>query len=134
MTQALILTTLHPSANVKFLMTMIRRQAASCLYGLAPLLRDILTRRLGELSSVEADVPDVDLTAGLEGVIKTRIEDILQQAAALDPRDPKMEALKQIVNEKVTMPNHRLMVFSSFRHTLAYLFSALAANGLQVEW
>ena len=28
-TQALILMTLHPSANVKFLMTMIRRQAAS---------------------------------------------------------------------------------------------------------
>jgi hypothetical protein len=131
-TQSLILTTLHPSANVKFLMTMIRRQAASCLYGLAPLLHEILTRRLGELSSVEADVPDVDVAAGLDGMIKARIEDILGQAAALDPRDPKLEALKKIVNEKVTMPNHRLMVFSSFRHTLAYLFSALAATGLRV--
>jgi hypothetical protein len=102
--QALILTTLHPSANVKFLMTMIRRQAASCLYGLAPLLRDILTRRLGELSTVEADVGDLDLSSGFEGMIKARIEDILQQAAALDPDDPKLDALKQIVTEKVTMP------------------------------
>ena len=41
-TQALILMMLHPSANVKFLMTMIRRQAASCLYGLVPLLQESL--------------------------------------------------------------------------------------------
>lgn len=132
MTQALILTTLHPSVNVKFLMTMIRRQAASCLYGLGPLLREILTRRLSELSSVEADVPDMDPTVGLEGIIKTKVEDILAQAAALDPRDPKLDALKQIVREKVAMPNHRLMVFSSFRHTLSYLFTALAADGIRV--
>jgi hypothetical protein len=56
-TQALILTVLHPTANVKFLMTMIRRQAASCLYGLVPLLRGILTRRLGELNDIEVDTP-----------------------------------------------------------------------------
>ena len=37
--------------NVKFMMTTIRRQAASCLYGLAPLLRDILA---GKLDSLEA--------------------------------------------------------------------------------
>ena len=58
-TQALILTALHPTANVKFLMTMIRRQAASCLYGLVPLLREILTRHLGELNGVEADAAGI---------------------------------------------------------------------------
>ena len=37
------------------MMTTIRRQAASCLYGLAPLLEDILNRHLDELEWEEAD-------------------------------------------------------------------------------
>ncbi len=47
--QASIYTALHGDWAVNFLLTTIRRQAASCIHGLAPLLRDILTRRIGEL-------------------------------------------------------------------------------------
>ena len=36
-------------------MSTIRRQAASCLYGLAPLLRDILTRHIDLMELTEAD-------------------------------------------------------------------------------
>src|SRR5947207_6044009 len=32
--------------NVKFMMTTVRRQAASCLYGLSPMLADILMGKL----------------------------------------------------------------------------------------
>ena len=131
-TQALILMTLHPTANVKFLMTMIRRQAASCLYGLVPLLREILTRHISELSGVEADTPEVDLSAKIDGAIEARIADVLRQAETLDPHDPKLEILTQIVREKVVLPNRRLMVFSSFRHTLAYLLDALEREGVRV--
>lgn len=131
-TQALILTTLHPAANVKFLMTMIRRQAASCLYGLVPLLREILTRRLCELRGVEAGTPELDLAAAVDPAIEARIADVLGQAEALDPYDPKLEVLTQIVREKVALPNRRLMVFSSFRHTLTYLFEALDREGVRV--
>ncbi|HUQ90369.1 MAG TPA: helicase-related protein [Bryobacteraceae bacterium] len=131
-TQALILMTLHPSANVKFLMTMIRRQAASCLYGLVPLLQGILTRHLGELSYLEADTPEFDQPATIDSVIESKIADVLRQAQALDPYDPKLDALKRVVKEKMALPNRRIMVFSSFRHTLAYLRNGLAGQGVRV--
>jgi hypothetical protein len=131
-TQALILTVLHPTANVKFLMTMIRRQAASCLYGLVPLLRGILTRRLGDLNGVEAGTPEFDRSATIDGIIEAKIADVLRQAEALDPYDPKIEELKRVVREKVALPNRRLMVFSSFRHTLSYLLDGLDGEGVRV--
>lgn len=131
-TQALILTALHPAANVKFLLTMIRRQAASCLYGLVPLLREILTRHLGELSGVEADAAEFDPKGTIDNAIEARIADVLRQAESLDPHDPKLEALKRIVKEKIELPNRRLMVFSTFRHTLGYLFDNLLRDGFRV--
>jgi hypothetical protein len=37
----------HGNANLQFLLTTIRRQAASCIFGLAPMLEAILARHLG---------------------------------------------------------------------------------------
>ena len=51
---ARILTFSHGQQNVKFMMTTIRRQAASCLYGLAPLLKNILNGKLDSLELMEA--------------------------------------------------------------------------------
>ena len=53
--QVEILSRLRPLANVKFMMTTIRRQAASCLMGLAPFLESILNRRIDELEWTETD-------------------------------------------------------------------------------
>jgi superfamily II DNA/RNA helicase len=53
-------------------------------------------------------------------------------AKALDPHDPKLAALKKIARDKLALPNNRLMVFSSFRHTLKYLNDQLVADGLRV--
>ena len=53
--QAEIFSRLHDNVNVMFMMTTIRRQAASCLFGLAPFLESILNRHLDELSWDEAD-------------------------------------------------------------------------------
>lgn len=50
---ARILARCHGQQNVKFMMTTIRRQAASCLYGLAPLLADILNKKLDQLEVME---------------------------------------------------------------------------------
>ncbi|MGB5158897.1 SNF2-related protein [Desulfobacterium sp. N47] len=46
--QAEVFSRLHGDINVKFMMTTIRRQAASCLFGLVPFLEDILNRHLKE--------------------------------------------------------------------------------------
>ena len=40
------------------MMTTLRRQLASCLHGLEPLLEDILHRHLDELEWAEADAVD----------------------------------------------------------------------------
>lgn len=44
-----ILATVHCTENTKFMMTTIRRQTASCLFGLVPLLRDILSKHVDEI-------------------------------------------------------------------------------------
>lgn len=40
------LSTLHNANSVAFMISTIRRQAASCIFGLAPYIRDIISRRL----------------------------------------------------------------------------------------
>lgn len=130
--QAEIFSQIHGDSNVKFMMTTIRRQAASCLYGLVPFLRDILDRHLDELSWDEADNTQ---GAPLENALKSiesRIENILEQARSIDPYDPKLEALRKILKNKQELPNNKIMLFSSFRHTLHYLYLHLESDGFRV--
>lgn len=122
----------HGAGPLGFLMSTIRRQAASSLHGLVPLLEDILTRRLSDLELVEmgddrVDQPDVGLDA-----IRSDIAAIVERARNLPAHDPKFERLADIVAQKGTMANKRLLVFSSFRHTLFYLERALRERGVRV--
>lgn len=130
--QAEIFSRLHGDINVKFMMTTIRRQAASCLYGLAPFLEDILNRHLDELSWEEADntepVPQGDAISSIQAQIKT----IIESARFLDPHDPKLEALRNIIRDKQSLNNNKVMLFSSFRHTLNYLYGHLKKEGFRV--
>ena len=130
--QADMFSRLHGDKNVKFMMTTIRRQAASCLYGLAPFLESILNRRLDELEWEEADdgepVPPSDVVAS----IRSQIKDVLEKASTLDPYDPKLEELCKIIEDKQALPNNKVMLFSSFRHTLHYLYERLRADGVRV--
>ncbi|MFH1975012.1 MAG: helicase-related protein [Pseudomonadota bacterium] len=130
--QAEIFSRLHGDINVKFMMTTIRRQAASCLYGLAPFLEDILNRHLDELSWEEADntepVPQGDAISPIQSQIQT----ILESARSLDPHDPKLEALRNIIRDKQSLTNNKVMLFSSFRHTLHYLYKHLSTDGFRV--
>ena len=130
--QAEIFRRLHGDINVKFMMTTIRRQAASCLYGLDPFLENILSRHLDELEWDEADdmgsVPSSDTI----GSIQPQIQAILEKARSLDPYDPKLEALRKVVREKQSLSNNKIMLFSSFRHTLSYLHKHLKADGVRV--
>ncbi|MGH6998480.1 MAG: SNF2-related protein, partial [Phenylobacterium sp.] len=53
--QARILSRIHGGGPLGFLMSTIRRQAASSLHGLAPFMEEILTRRLVEIDGDELD-------------------------------------------------------------------------------
>ena len=130
--QVEILSRLRPLANVKFMMTTIRRQAASCLMGLAPFLESILNRRIDELEWTETDDAEFVSSGDAIDSIRTQIETIIEKARSLDPFDPKLEALRKIIRDKQNLPNNKIMLFSSFRHTLAYLDEHLRADGIRV--
>jgi len=130
--QAEIFSRLYEDVNVKFMMTTIRRQAASCLFGLAPFLEDILNRHLDELSWEEADNTEIVPQSDAVDSIELRIQTILEKARNLDPNDPKLDALRNIIRNKQSLPNNKVMLFSSFRHTLHYLYEHLKADGFRV--
>ena len=128
---ARILAFCHGQQNVKFMMTTIRRQAASCLYGLAPLLQDTLTGKLNHLELMEASDGDEDADLSFVDQVRTDITGILEQARDLDPHDPKVEAFVRILTDKSKLPNNKAIVFSTFRRTLAYLAQHTERTGLR---
>lgn len=134
--QERILRRIHGDRPMKFLMTTIRRQAASCLFGLAPLIDSILNRRMSELDWDEASDEDLEAGSFEDSVYRTlreEIDSVLQQARNLDPRDdPKRDALLRIVRGKQVLPNKKILLFSSFRHTLRYLLTHLTETGVRV--
>jgi len=135
--QAEIFRRIHGNKNIAFMMTTIRRQAASCIFGLKPYLEEMLTRHADELFSDDLlndavdDTFDSDLD--LSGIlsIEKEIKKILSFAENLDNNDPKYDELRRIVEEKQKRENHRVMLFSSFRHTLNYLFEKLVKDGFR---
>ena len=131
-TQAEIFRSLHGNQSVNFMMTTLRRQLASCLHGLEPLLEDILNRRLDELEWTEAGAVDEMPSVELVTQIREQIEGILERAKNLDADDLKLEALRKIARSRQRRFNNKIMIFSSFRHTLAYLYEHLTADGFRV--
>lgn len=130
--QAEIFSRIHGNTNVKFMMTTIRRQTASCLFGLVPFLQEILNRHVDELAWEEADNTGEAPSATTVDAIETRIKMILEQVRNIDPEDPKLEALRKILKNKQELLNNKVMLFSSFRHTLNYLYRHLKADGFRV--
>ena len=128
---ARVLAFCHGQQNVKFMMTTIRRQAASCLYGLAPLLRDILAGKLSQLEFMEAIDGDAESDPNFVEEVRSDIASLLEQANALDRYDPKAEAFVQVLTDKGKLTNNKALVFSTFRHTLAYLAEHVQRTGMR---
>lgn len=131
---ARILAFCHGQQNVKFMMTTLRRQAASCLYGLAPFLRNILNGNLEKIIEAELDVgydadPEMDLAFVNE--VRAEIKQLVDRADNLDPHDPKVEAFVKVLQDKAKMLNNKALVFSTFRHTLSYLVRHVEPTGLR---
>ena len=72
--QAEIFRRLHSDISIKFLMTTIRRQAASCLFGLVPFLENILNRHIDELEWTEADNTAPVLRSDAVNAIQLKIQ------------------------------------------------------------
>lgn len=126
-----ILARSHGEQHVKFMMTTLRRQTASCLYGLAPFLKDILAGRLDKLEITEENDGDSTVDSDFLSEIRADIEELLRKAEKLDPHDPKVQTFIKVLQDKGGMTNNKAMVFSTFRHTLAYIAKHVAEAGLR---
>lgn len=134
--QANILIQLHGDRGLRFMMTTIMRQAASCIFGLRPFLEEILTRRFDELGLELDDAENASLNDTADFLSKPQIKEavkrLLASAETMSDEDTKVEELIGVIQEKQTMQNNKVMVFSSFRHTLKYLYDKLSAQNIRV--
>ena len=127
------LSKLHGGRGVKFMMSTIRRQAASCIFGLAPHIRAIIERRFEQLlDDPEFDFDEGDFKDVNIETFKGMAADILRMADALPEEDPKFDSIFEIVKEKQLQENNKIILFSTFRYTLAYLKRKLKEKGIRV--
>jgi ATP-dependent helicase HepA len=126
------LSVIHGNQNVKFMMSTIRRQAASCIAGLAPLMSDILNRRLSELQWLESGEDDFLPEPEIFDRLRVEAQKIIEFSKSLPDEDPKFDALWVILSEKIEMENNKVIVFSTFRHTLAYLEKNLRGKNVRI--
>lgn len=137
-----ILSIVHFTDNTKFMMTTIRRQTASCLFGLIPMLKEILNRHVPNLYGYDMYddymYDDRNESTSIFGEeknvtqIKRRIEDILKMAEKLPKDDPKLDKMLSIVEAKQHEEKNKIMIFSSFRHTLNYLYQNLIDKNIRI--
>jgi hypothetical protein len=123
----------HGDRNLRFMMTTIRRQVASCVFGLAPYLETLLSGQLSKIELSESDSVD-DIQTIIEAFAEFRAEadELVRMAMSLSPVDPKFEAFAKVVRDKQGLPNNKLLVFSTFRHTLSYLVERLQRHSVRL--
>ena len=127
------LSKLHNVRNIPFMMSTIRRQAASCIFGLAPHIRDLITRRFDQMvEDPDVDLDEYDLDAKSTSILMTLAQHVLNLADQLPEEDPKLESVLKVIEEKQKQENNKIILFSSFRHTLSYLERKLQALNYRV--
>lgn len=127
------LAQIHGSRSVRFMMCTIMRQAASCIHGLAPFMNDFVQRRLAKIQEDgELYEHDFELNSDEENSL-FELADIIDKLSVNLPKDdPKFDKMLEVIDEKQTQENNRVIIFSSFRNTLAYLRKRLQAQGIRV--
>lgn len=116
------LAAIHGSRSVRFMMCTIMRQAASCIYGLAPFLNDLVEKRLNQVQE-DGELFEFDLSMNSddENSIFELADEIATLTSSLPEYDPKLEKLYEVIDRKQEDENNRVIIFSSFRHTLRYV-------------
>jgi superfamily II DNA or RNA helicase len=131
-----ILQLRHGNQNLKFLLSTIRRQIASSVFGLAPLLKDILNRHLTNLAADDIDpldMMDAEPIGQIFAEFRNEVDALVQKAQHVaNGPDPKLQAFLNVIRDKQALENNKLLVFSCFRHTWEYLAENLKREGVRV--
>lgn len=121
------LSKLHSLRSIPFMMSTIRRQASSCIFGLAPHIRDLIARRFEQMvEDPDVDIDEYDLDAKATSTLMALAQHVLNLADQLPDDDPKFDSILKIIDEKQKQNNNKIILFSSFRHTLSYLEKRLS--------
>lgn len=125
---------LHGTSNVRFMMCTLMRQASSCLYGLAPFINDIVNRRIDSIRlDGYFDEGNEELPEGYAAILKELIQNINSLIANLPDEDPKFNKLyNEIIVPQVDNEQKKIIIFSSFKHTLSYIYAKLSAKGYRI--
>lgn len=127
------LSKLHQAHSVSFMMSTLRRQAASCIFGLAPQIRDIISRRFEQMDdALDIDMEEWSMDETTVSSLKQMAERVIAFADNLPDEDPKFDSLLRIIEEKQKESNNKIILFSTFRHTLRYLKKRLQEQGYRV--
>lgn len=131
--EATALAKLHGSRSVRFMMCTIMRQASSCIYGLAPFLNDLVKKRMSQIQEDgELYEFDFELNSDEENSLFELSDEIADLKEKLPENDPKFDKLMEVIEGKQNEENNRVIIFSSFRHTLAYIRKKLIERGVRV--
>lgn len=132
--EANALLQLHSNArSIPFMMSTIRRQAASCIFGLAPHIRELIERRFQGLEyDPDIDAPECRLQDSDIRALTDSAQKLLELADALPEEDPKYDQMMEVVMGKQKQTNNKIILFSTYRHTLQYLKEKLRDAGLRV--
>jgi superfamily II DNA/RNA helicase len=109
------------------------RQASSCIYGLAPFLNDLVKKRMSQIQEDgELYEFDFELNSDEENSLFELSDEIADLKDKLPENDPKFDKLIEVIEGKQNEENNRVIIFSSFRHTLAYIRKKLIERGVRV--
>lgn len=117
--------------NVAFMMSMIQRQCASCIFGMIPLLKQILNRNMVALTDAFC-MSDENVLKGIVERLRKEFSDLKSEAEKLSDVDTKFESLLETIKEKHEMEKNKIIIFSTFRHTLSYLLKKLENENFRV--
>lgn len=117
--------------NVAFMMCMIERQCASCIFGMVPLLNQIMNRNLSAIFEAYSEA-DEDSLKDIVDKVKERFVYLKHEAEKLPSKDLKFEQLLQTIKEKQEMEKNKIIIFSTFRHTLSYLIKKFEQENYRV--
>lgn len=138
--EAHALSYLHNNVPLEFMMSTLMRQASSCIFGLAPLLKGMVSRRLGDILSdycgedgniTVSDLENVKM-GQLEAEFRTMAKRVLELSENLPQTDEKLDRLLEVVENKNHQENNKIILFSSFCHTLRYVEQHLLEKGYRV--
>ena len=139
-----IMGLLHGEQSVSFMTATLQRQAASCIYGLSDGIEEIINKKNRQVNeSLKEEKIDDDQCRMIDLYLKklrayiNHIANLprneckaycyaqeLDERSKETDRDPKFSELCELIlmkQDQAARSNNKIMIFSTFRHTLRYL-------------